>query len=225
MNYPYLDRVCINFRSFKKLFMSSFVGHNLAGLTVYLTTTELQANRQYISNRDNSLWLMWLVLIASIPDVDYLIPSLILQHDRHRVRTTHSFVGVLIVPFCTILVLWLLGKRGKTLKLRSWQAILAGLSHLLLDLLTGVLPLPLLYPSMEVFRLPFGLLPSAGKIQLTNYLSYRNLLIELGVILPLLLSLFLATRDATPFGKHRFMIAAGLLVSAYFMNWAFMLSR
>jgi inner membrane protein len=205
--------------------MSSFVGHSLAGLTVYLTTIELQPNRQYTSIRNNLPWLIWLVSIASIPDIDYLIPALILQHDRHRIRTTHSFVGVLIVPVCTILVLWLLSKQGKALKLRSWQAILAGLSHLLLDLLTGVLPLPLLYPNMGVFRLPFGILPSAGKIQLTNYLFYRNLSIELGVILPLSISLLLVIRDATPFGKNRFIIATGLLVSAYFMNWAFTLNR
>jgi inner membrane protein len=205
--------------------MSSFVGHSLAGLTVYLTTIELQPNRQYTSICNNLPWLIWLVSIASIPDIDYLIPALILQHDRHRIRTTHSFVGVLIVPVCTILVLWLLGKQGKALKLRSWQVVLAGLSHLLLDLLTGVLPLPLLYPNMGVFRLPFGILPSAGKIQLTNYLFYRNLSIELGVILPLSISLLLVIRDATPFGKHRFIIATGLLVSAYFMNWAFTLSR
>ena len=204
--------------------MSSFIGHSLAGLTVYLTTTEFQVSRQE-SIRKNLPWLMWLISIASMPDIDYLIPALILQHDGHRVRTTHSLIGVLIVPVCTILGLWLLGRRGKTLKLRSWQAILAGLSHLLLDLLTGVLPLPLLYPHLEVFRLPFGLLPSAGKIQLNNYLFYRNLSIELGVILPLSISLFLAIRDANLFGKHRFTITGGLLVSAYFMRWAFMLSR
>jgi inner membrane protein len=61
--------------------MSSFLGHSLAGLTVYLTTTELQSNRQNISIRHNLPWLMWLVSIASIPDIDYLIPGLILQHD------------------------------------------------------------------------------------------------------------------------------------------------
>jgi inner membrane protein len=205
--------------------MSSFIGHSLAGLTVYLATTELPANRNDTSIRHNSPWPIWLVSIASIPDIDYLIPSLILQHNHHRIRTTHSFIGVLIVPTCTILILWLWGKRGKTFKLRAWQSILAGLSHLLLDLLTGVLPLPLLYPNLEVFRLPFGLLPSAGKIQLTNYLFYRNLTIELGVIVPISISLILMIRDPNPFGKHRFMIAAGLLVSGYFMTWAFNLSR
>lgn len=207
--------------------MSSFLGHSLAGLTVYLTTTELQLNLQIKrSNRYNLHWMMWLVAIASMPDIDYLIPSLILQHNDCRVRTTHSLLGVLIVPVCTILILYLLGKRGKTLKLMSLQSILAGLSHLLLDLLTGVLPLPLLYPNLEVFRLPFGLLPSAGKIQLTNYLFYRNLSIELGVIVPLVISSLLIIQDRSLLGKHQLAIASGLLlVSGYFMMWAFSLSR
>jgi inner membrane protein len=206
--------------------MSSFIGHSLAGLTVYLTTTELQVSRQFKwPNRYNLPWLMWLVAIASTPDIDYLIPSLILQHNDRRIRTSHSLLGALIVPACTILIMWLWGKRGKALKLMSLQAILAGLSHLLLDLLTGVLPLPLLYPSLEVFRLPFGLLPSAGKIQLTNYLFYRNLSIELGVIVPLVISLLLIIHDRTLFGKHRLVVTAGLLISGCFMMWAFSLSR
>jgi inner membrane protein len=214
--------------------MSSFLGHSFAGLTVYLTTTELHINRQNRSSmrwrslsfgESNLPWLIWLLTIASIPDIDYLIPSLILQHDRYRIRTTHSLIGVLILPIITILIMWLSGQRGKPFKLRSLQAILAGLSHLLLDLSTGVFPLPLLYPNLEVFRLPFGILPSAGKIQLTNYLFYRNLSIELGVLIPLSMSLLLAIRDPMLFGKHKFLIAAGLLVSAYFMIWASTLSR
>ncbi|PSB59183.1 metal-dependent hydrolase [Chamaesiphon polymorphus] len=205
--------------------MSSFVGHGLAGLTVYLTTMELRSIRQDRSIRHNLPWLVWLITIASIPDIDYLVPSLILQNNNYRIRTTHSFLGVLIVPACTILGLWLLGNRGKTLKLRSWQSILAGFSHLLLDLLTGVLPLPLLYPNLEVFKLPFGLLPSAGKIQLTNYLFYRNLAIELGAIVPLAISLILIIHDTTPFGKHRFFITAGMLISGGFMFWASTLNR
>jgi inner membrane protein len=212
--------------------MSSFLGHSCAGLTVYLTT-ELQLNSQNRLSSRAALpkfkydlpWLMWLTTIACIPDIDYLISGLILQYDRHKVRTTHSLIGVLVVPAGTILLLWLLGKRDKTFKLRSLQSIFAGLSHLLLDLLTGVLPLPLLYPNPQVFRLPFGLLPSAGKIQLTNYFFYRNLSIELGVLVPLSISLILIIRDRTPFGKHRFAIATGLFISACFMTWAFTLSR
>jgi inner membrane protein len=130
-----------------------------------------------------------------------------------------------IAPAFTILALWRSGQRGKDFQLYAGQSILAGLSHLLLDLLTGVLPLALLYPYLKVFRLPFGLLPSAGKIQLTNYLFYRNILIELGIFVPLLISSVFTIRDLTLFGKHRFIIIGGLLVSACFVIWASSLSR
>jgi inner membrane protein len=205
--------------------MSSFIGHSLASLTIYLTTTEIRSNRQSQVIKHNLPWLLWLVVIASAPDIDYLIPDLILQDAGHRIRTTHSFIGVSIVPACTILALWLSGQRGTIFKLRAGQSILAGLSHLLLDLLTGVLPLALLYPHLEVFRLSFGLLPSAGKIQLTNYLFYRNILIELGIFIPLLISSILMIRDSNQFGKHRLIIISRLLVSACFIRWASTLSR
>jgi inner membrane protein len=205
--------------------MSSFLGHSLAGVTVYLTMTESPCDRQPRIFQNQLFWAAWLVIIACIPDIDYLIPSLIFQHAGHRIRTTHSFIGVLLIPVCTIIGLWLLGDRGKLLRVRSLQSILAGLSHLLLDLLTGVLPLPLLYPSLDVFRLPFGLLPSAGRIQFTNYLFYRNILIELGVLLPLSVSLTLTIRDLSIFGKHKFIVMAGLLISSYFAVWASRLSR
>ncbi len=205
--------------------MSSFIGHSLAGVTVYLTMTESPFPRQSKITQNKLFWAIWLVIIACIPDIDYLIPSLILEHAGHRIRTTHSFVGVLLIPVCTIVGLWLFGDRGKNLKFRSLQSILAGLSHLLLDLLTGVLPLPLLYPSLEVFRPPFGLLPSAGRIQFTNYLFYRNILIELGVLLPLAVSLILTIRDSSIFGKRKSIVITGLLVSICFTIWASKLSR
>jgi inner membrane protein len=205
--------------------MSSFIGHSLASLTIYLTTTEIRSNRQSQVIKHNLPWLLWLVVITSAPDIDYLIPDLILQDAGHRIRTTHSFIGVSIVPACTMLTLWFSGQRGTIFKLHAGQSILAGLSHLLLDLLTGVLPLALLYPHLEVFRLPFGLLPSAGKIQLNNYLFYRNILIELGIFVPLLISSILMIRDSNLFEKHRFTIVIALLVSACFIRWASTLSR
>ncbi|NEO85783.1 MAG: hypothetical protein F6J87_16255 [Spirulina sp. SIO3F2] len=62
---------------------------------------------------------------------------------------------------------------------------------MLLDLLVGVTALPLFWPfDAHRFKLPFGLLPSAGKISLSNPYFYSNLKIELGVLLPLSLSVF-----------------------------------
>lgn len=165
-------------------------------------------------------------MVASIPDIDYLIPGLRVQQANQTLRITHSLVGVLLVPGFTMLGIWLLGKRGKSYRLQSLQVVLVGLSHLLLDLLTGVFPLPLFYPfSTQTFRLPFGLLPSAGRIQLTNYFLYRNLLIELGVLVPFSMSLLLSVRGSARSGKGLLVIAAGLVVSVCFMIWAFTLGR
>lgn len=206
--------------------MSSFIGHSLAGLTTYAVTQQLQTNRLSQSRRFNWIWPIWLLVIASIPDIDYLIRTLRIREDNQTLRITHSFLGAILMPGFTILVLWLLGKRGKSFKFQSLQVVLIGLSHLLLDMLTGVSALPLFYPfSLQAFRLPFGLLPSAGRIRLTNYFFYRNIFIELGVLIPLSISLHLSIRDSTKSSNQRLVIAAGLVVSLYFVIWAFSLSR
>ncbi|MGB3650596.1 MAG: metal-dependent hydrolase [Rivularia sp. (in: cyanobacteria)] len=206
--------------------MSSFIGHSFAGLTTYAVTTLLQTHRLPQNKRLNWIWLIWLLAIASIPDIDYLIRALRIQQPDETIRITQSFLGAMLMPVCTILGLWLLGKRGKSFKLQSLQVVLVGLSHLLLDMLTGVSTLPLLYPfSLQTFKLPFGLLPSAGRIRLTNYFFYRNIFIELGVLIPLSISLLLIVRSATKSGNRLLVIAAGFVVSVCFTIWAFTLSR
>lgn len=206
--------------------MSSFIGHSLAGLTTYAVTQQLQTNRKSESRQFNWIWPIWLLVVASIPDIDYLIRALRIREDNQTLRITHSFLGAMLMPGCTILVLWLLGKRGKSFKFQSLQVVLVGLSHLLLDMLTGVSALPLFYPfSLHAFRLPFGLLPSAGRIRLTNYFFYRNIFIELGVLIPLSISLLLSIRDSTKSGNRLLFIAAGFVVSVCFIIWAFSLSR
>ncbi len=206
--------------------MSSFIGHSLAGLTTYAVTQQLQTHRLTESRQFNWIWLFWLLVVASIPDIDYLIRALRIQQDNQTIRITHSFLGAILMPGCTILGLWLLGKRGKSFKFQSLQVILVGLSHLLLDMLTGVSALPLFYPfSLQAFRLPFGILPSAGRIRLTNYFFYRNIFIELGVLIPLSISLLLSIRDSTKSGSRLLVIATGLVISVGFTIWAFSLSR
>ncbi len=206
--------------------MSSFIGHSLAGLTTYAVTQQLQTHRLTESRQFDWIWLIWLLVVASILDIDYLIPALRIREDNQTLRITHSFLGAILMPGCTILGLWLLGKRGKSFKFQSLQVILVGLSHLLLDMLTGVSALPLFYPfSLQAFRLPFGLLPSAGRIRLTNYFFYRNIFIELGVLIPLSISLLLSIRDSTKSSNRLLFIAAGFVVSVCFTIWAFSLSR
>lgn len=106
------------------------------------------------------------------------------------------------------------------------QVILTAFSHLVLDLLVGVGALPLLYPlSFYRFKLPFGLLPSAGRINLANYYIYRNLLIEMRVLLPLLFTFIMVFQALEMTFNRKIAIAILITISISFMGWAFSLPR
>jgi inner membrane protein len=199
--------------------MSSFLGHSLAALSAY------SVEKQPIS-RNKIYWLGWLIVIASAPDIDHIIRTWRLTVNYQELRITHSFSFSFLLSFATIIVLALLGCKGRTLITRSQQVILAGLSHLALDLLTGVNSLPLLWPfSTETFKLPFGLLPSAGLLNPFNYYFYRNSLIEIGVLAPLVCIAFLVNYDTSNLRTSRIRIGGLLLISMCFMVWAFGLKR
>ncbi|HBE17767.1 MAG TPA: hypothetical protein DEG17_03270 [Cyanobacteria bacterium UBA11149] len=199
--------------------MSSFLGHTLAAITIHSIA------KPYNSKPHLRVWLGWLVLIACAPDIDYIIP--IFHPSSHQgMRITHSIFSSLLLPLFTIGILLLVGVRGQTLKTSSLQVILAGLSHPVMDLLVGVTPLPLLYPwNLQMFKLPFGILPSAGRIKLNNYLFYKNLFIEMGVIAPLFFFVFIKSKGYEVLEKQKIILMAMLFLSAYFMLWAFNLSR
>ena len=171
------------------------------------------------------MWLGWLVVLASAPDIDYLVPALG-SPAHHGSRITHSIAFSLILPLFSVGVLYFVkGLKSRQRRLLSICAVLAGLSHLVLDFLVGVTPLPLLWPlDSAAFYSPVGVLPSAGRIQLTNYYLYRNVLIEVGVLAPVCYvarGLYLgeiSTRD-----RARFLIL--LVVAGCFVVWSVSLSR
>lgn len=199
--------------------MSSFAGHALAAAVAFaLGPRPARATKR-------ALWLGWLVAMALAPDVDYAIRALDLGPDR-RLRITHSLALCLLLPALGAAVSWASGLRGRALAGRSTQAAAAGLSHLVLDLLVGVTALPLLWPASERrFRLPWGLLPSAGRLDVQNPLLYRNLLIELGVLIPLAAALVMAFGPKRPRSARAGTIAGLLTLSAAFAAWAATLRR
>src|ERR671932_1543876 len=199
--------------------MSSFIGHSLAATSTYYVEKQP-------TSRNTRYWLGWLIIVASAPDVDHIIPALHLTYQYQDVRISHSIVLSLVLPIGTILLLTLLGCKGRSRIIRSQQVILAGLSHLVLDLLTGVNKLPLLWPfSTKNFKLPFGVLPSAGGVNLFNYFLYRNLLIEIGVLAPLVYMAFLISHDKSNTHQQKFLIGGLLLISICFMVGSFSLRR
>ena len=169
--------------------MSSFVGPGLLAIALSLPNARLASDTRK-SDRGSFFWLwsLWLLIAAWAPDIDYVWPA-VHPSAHNGLRVTHSLAFSLILPGITSV--WILLKsRSKEApqippSLLMVQVTLASFSHLMLDGLVGVTPLPLLYPwNVELFKLPFGILPSAGKIDVTNYYFYRNLYLELGVLLP-----------------------------------------
>ncbi|MEM8638931.1 MAG: metal-dependent hydrolase [Cyanobacteria bacterium P01_G01_bin.54] len=211
--------------------MSSFVGHSLAAWTIHQLKPGLPSAKSKHAKRDRPirnflrswLWLVWLTVIALVPDCDNAL-SWVHPSAHEGLRITHSLGFALILPLLTILGLWWRQRPG--LGVASLQLVGAGLSHLLLDLLVGVTALPLLWPlNPTAFKLPFGLLPSAGKLSLSNFYLYYNLAIELGVLLPLSIGVLLGCR----LRKHRWLLGFLLvilgLISGRFMVVAYNLSR
>lgn len=163
-------------------------------------------------------------MLASAPDIDYLIPALN-SRAHHGIRITHSIAFSLVLPLCTAVTLCLTSRGVRKLKPLVVCAALAGSSHLLLDFLVGVTPLPLLWPfSAAVFSSPAGILPSAGRVQLTNYYFYRNLLIETGILAP---TLYLARGlyCGTIGVQNRARIILLLMIAGCFIAWSLSLSR
>jgi len=168
--------------------------------------------------------LLIAIVVAIAPDFDYLVPFLH-PSSNQGLRITHSLFFSSLLPILTLIYLRLTGANRKLLLHSSLQLILASFSHITLDLLVGVTVLPIFWPiSNHVFKLPFGLLPSAGKVSLTNYYFYYNLGIEMGVLIPLSCCCLIGkSKKISVWGWLA--IAILLSISAYFMHWAYGLSR
>ncbi|WP_299407662.1 hypothetical protein [Acaryochloris sp. IP29b_bin.148] len=201
--------------------MSSLIGHSLAGLTVGITN---QQSRFLATSWARLLWIFWLVVIEIAPDLDYVVPFL---HPSANagLRITHSLSCALLLPTLTVIGLRGWGCDRKSLFHATAQLAVASLSHMGLDLVVGVTALPILWPiSNHVFKLPFGLLPSAGKPSLSNYYFYYNLGIEMGALVPLSCGLLISQYKRLSVWRWG-IISLLLSVSAYFMHWAYGLSR
>ena len=158
--------------------MSSFVAHALVGASCFALARP--------KTFQQALPLMLIAaLLGMSPDVDYLF--LWLLDWRPVPRITHSLA---FVSFAALSA-WVFVKAAFKDKANPKLLLIfftAAASHLLLDALVGGTKDPIAWPfSNDGFGSPIGLLPSAGKLSLSNYYFWRNLLIELGIFLPIIL--------------------------------------
>lgn len=125
---------------------------------------------------------LFFVGLAISPDIDYIVFWLF--NIQIEPRLTHS------IGYCLMVGAMAVGIKRFLLKdvFRAIPSALffgASFSHLILDILVGVHPMPLFWPvDSHLIVLPFGVLPSAGHIDLHNFYFWRNLLIELGILIP-----------------------------------------
>ena len=195
--------------------MSSFIGHGLAAVGIGIGFSEKTQFKQKWA------WQGFLILCSYAPDIDYIVPSLDSLHNDD-LRITHTIVFSLLLPIFGTFYLFVFDR--KNVFWGGVQASLAGLSHLLLDLLVGSRQAdPLLYPLIaETFRLPFGVLPSAAKVSFSNYYFYRNLLIECGILIPTFLLIFQISKRIKLSKISIVLSIIGLLI---FLIWSINLAR
>lgn len=202
--------------------MSSFIGHGLAAVCTYSAVSP--PHRPFASRWGARLWLGWLIIVAWAPDIDHVVPAL--QMSQHEgMRISHALVSSLLLPVCTIVALYTFGLHGRKWQISSLQSIVAGLSHPLMDWLVGVIGLPLFWPVYsKVLKAPVGLLPSAGTPHWQNYYFYANLLIELGIIVPIMV-IFLKNLAWKHQRLRVWQTVALSAIALYFLNESIHLTR
>ena len=156
--------------------MSSFLGHTLIGFAI--GSREVKG-----SSVNRAFTLLLFAFLAMSPDVDYLF-IWILGYEIEP-RYTHSLGFCLMASSVALMSIW--GLTSKRLsKSFVLSIILAPLSHLVLDYFVGVHKSPFLWPLyVQSICSRFGVLPSAGKIDISNIYFWRNLIIEMAVLVPL----------------------------------------
>lgn len=169
--------------------MSSFVGHAAAGVAAYLACHRLTDRRALPA-------LPVCVLVAICADFDYLG---IWWFGAHAAtRFTHA------LPFACVVavVVWTAMRslpRTDAMRIPLFAWWLAAVSHPMLDLAVGAHPLPLFWPFTDTgVSSPVGVLPSAGRLDIANRYLWRNLLLEIGVLFPVLASVVIVSRRTAP---------------------------
>lgn len=190
--------------------MSSIVGHLLAGSACHL------ALRNSNSTQPKTRWLI-AMLLAIAPDFDYL-PAWLWQLEMSP-RYSHS-LGFCVSIGCGA---WACLRHREPPSQRQnllGLCLLAPLSHLLLDLLVGVQAKPLLWPLLaQPLALPFGILPSAGRLDWHNPLLWRNGLIELGVLFPAAMLFFALMQRRRQLPLWLYLAASGCGVACGYLAY------
>lgn len=195
--------------------MSSVLAHITAGASVFACSNTKDAHL-------SRPLLAACVLLATLPDMDYFLWWIFQVNLQPRM--THSLAFSLASAAAAWFCLRALASRPSFKTLISLAV--AASSHLLLDFLVGVHPLPLLWPLANTgFIASPGVLPSAGRLRLLNPYLWRNLFIEAGILIPVFgAAICFYRRGSLPLPPLALRIGI-LAIWVLFVAWSISLSR
>ncbi|MDG9671654.1 metal-dependent hydrolase [Hahella sp. CR1] len=189
--------------------MSSIFGHALIGAAIGDNAkAESKSERLFLS-----FFFMGLVVC---PDLDYLLTWCF--GINIAPRYTHS-IGASLAIACIGLGL---KKYVFVRRLRNANPLLicaASMAHVLMDYCVGVHKNPIFWPLTEsVYAFEYGFLPSAGKLDFLNFYFWRNLLIEMGILVPV--AAFISARGRNALKKRVYIaiLATGVLMACGYIS-------
>jgi len=169
--------------------MCTPVGHSLAGMAIFYATGNKPA-------KEDIRRLGWFILLANLPDFDFIPGILLGEPGRYHHGISHS-IGMGLIVF--LLAWWWASARFARNRITiAFTAFALVGSHLLLDWLTWDPPgtngqgVPLLWPwSDEYYLAPVTIFPRVERHDLLSAETLANnltgLVIELAVFVPLVL--------------------------------------
>ena len=166
--------------------MSSIVGHALISSAIF-------SRKQEIKSGSAAFMCIFFIGLGISQDMDYLVYWVFSYEIEPRI--THSILFCFVIGLIASCVKKFVLK-NTMISIPHGFFYMTSFSHLILDLLVGVHPMPLFWPvSLDVIKLPFGILPSAGHIDIKNIYIWRNIAIELGILIPVSLLIASNIRD------------------------------
>jgi inner membrane protein len=195
--------------------MSSFVGHALIGVSIL-------SNSRYTTISRMVVYSIIGGILATVPDFDYLIYWL--SGYRSDIRYTHTLFYCLCVSGFTYMLI-VYSTKSMVKDIHPLLFIVTPISHLVLDLFVSVHSLWLFWPfSNYPVEIPFGFMPSAGYLSITNYYLWRNLFIEMGILFPIALLVIPVSRKTIKNGGIGIKLGMAM-VFIIFLIWGLGLQR
>lgn len=165
--------------------MSSFLGHAL-----FATAIGLRKNR--FENKETITIAAFFSVLSISPDFDFIVgwtTGYWLQP-----RLTHGLAYCFVIG-CIAVCLQKSYLKNALSSASVGAVFAAPFTHLLLDSLMGIFPLPVFWPLSDTgLYFPYGFLPAAGKLELSNDYLWQNMGIEIMILGPVAIVIMQHTR-------------------------------